>query len=315
MAQAGEDDGRHDEAEGVDGEGGAGVDDAQQQAAQGVAEEQRRLHRDVREREGQRVVRPLGTRSGMAAERAASNAGVAKPGEEGEEEQGADRQVEQHGAEAGGAGDVGDDHHRHPAVAVGEGGQDLTDPDEPDQRDGGDARGPGRRAGALEHQDGQGEAAGPVAQEGDDISGPDTSEGAGSGRGESSAPPRRRSAPFLAASATAAPYGQATRCTSMPHGACGRARSARLDAVRSAGSVIRRRGRSGQAGSSPASSSLAPSVAGSSPETPCRRRGRSGAAGAPGARPTRRSPAWRCTRYWAPVRPAIRSSLTRGASR
>ena len=97
-------------------------------------------------------------------------------GEEGQHQQRADRDGEQHGEEQRGPGDVGHEHHGDAPVAVGEGGEHLADADEAGQRDGGDRRRPGGRAGALEHQDGEGEPPGPVAQQRDHVGEPEAPE-------------------------------------------------------------------------------------------------------------------------------------------
>ena len=135
---------RHEEAAGVDGERHLGRRRREEQpAAEGVAEHQRGLDRDPRQSKGVAVA-SSGTRSGRAAERAASNGGVARPARKARTEQRrrpARRQ--EHGEEAAPPGPqsatsiTGD-----AAEAVGQGGQHLSDADEPGQGHGGDGRPP-----------------------------------------------------------------------------------------------------------------------------------------------------------------------------
>ncbi len=175
VAQTEDEDGRHEERDGVDGKSSPSSDEHEQHTAERVAQHDRSLDGDPGQRERIAVAVlwddvAQGGGSGCLERRSG------QAGEERKEEQRSDRQVEEHGPEQRGAGDVGDEHHRDAPKAVGQRGQHLTDADEAGQRHRGHGGRPGGRPRALQHDDGQGKAASPIAEQRQHVGGPEASE-------------------------------------------------------------------------------------------------------------------------------------------
>jgi hypothetical protein len=169
------------------------VHDGEEEAAQRVAEHQRELHRDARQREGVPVV-VLRHEVGEGGRPRRLERRGCETGEEGQHEQDADGDVEQHHEEQRRSRHVGGEHDRHPPVAVGEGGQHLSDAHVPGQRHAVTAAAQAGRTGALEHEHGEGESARPVSEQ-EIMSAAQRRRKAGRRSGDSSAVVRRRRSP------------------------------------------------------------------------------------------------------------------------
>ena len=153
-----------------------GADQDEQPAPDHVADHDRGLHRDARQGEGVAVLL-LGHEVGHGGRAGRLEGRGGQAGQEGQHEHRPHRQPrDEHEPEHGGPDEVGAEHDRDATPAVGQGGQDLAEADVARQGHRGDAGRPGRRAGALEHDDGEGEPTGPVAEEGDDVGDPEAPE-------------------------------------------------------------------------------------------------------------------------------------------